>query len=280
MSLSSGMNNAPENALAQTGVERPFNDFPPLVRFVLPRTPLEKLEKSHANMMTTRRKRPSKLYPRGYDEEVRQALDRIDLPALITCCVCHSARPQFEYSSNQLSYLREAIFDEGFDIIPIQEVAKCVTCSQTQVVELKCNLCGHYRGIDYFSRNQRSRETPNCQPCMDYQMSIDPEAEMIAMQSMCEEGNKSGSRAEVDAVLALADRDESLDEYENAVWARRNYIRSGSASDLPVGIPSMPKRFARIPSVRHHMPPLPAPKRAPSPVRCGRTDESNGQKFL
>ncbi|OGE51405.1 hypothetical protein PENARI_c013G05688 [Penicillium arizonense] len=272
MSLISGMNNAPGNALAQTGVERPFNGSPPLVRFVLPRTPLEKLESTLATMMTTRRKRPSKLYPRGYDEEVRQALDRIDLPAF--------ARSQFEYSSNQLSYLREAIFDEGFDIIPTQEVAKCVTCSQSQVVELKCNLCGHYRGIDYFSRNQRTRETPYCQPCMDYQMSIDPEAEMIAMQSICEEGNKSGSGAEVDAALALADHDESLDEYENAVWARRNHIRSGSASGLPVGNPSMPKRFARIPSVRHHMPPLPAPKWAPSPVRCGHTDESNGQKFL
>jgi hypothetical protein len=73
MSLISGMNNAPGNALAQTGVERPFNGSPPLVPFVLPRTPLEKLENTLATMMTTRRKRPSKLYPRGYDEEVRQA---------------------------------------------------------------------------------------------------------------------------------------------------------------------------------------------------------------
>lgn len=73
MSLISGMNYAPRNALAQTGVERPFNGFSPLIQLVLPRTPLEKLENTLATMMTTRRKRPSKLYPRGYDEEVRQA---------------------------------------------------------------------------------------------------------------------------------------------------------------------------------------------------------------
>jgi hypothetical protein len=46
---------------------------------------------------------------------------------------------------------------------------------------------------------------------MDYQMSIDPEAEMIAMQSIREEGNKSGSGAEVDAALALVNDEHYMD---------------------------------------------------------------------
>lgn len=46
---------------------------------------------------------------------------------------------------------------------------------------------------------------------MDYQMSIDPEAEMIAMQSLREEGNKSGSGAEVGAALALVNDEHYMD---------------------------------------------------------------------
>jgi hypothetical protein len=46
---------------------------------------------------------------------------------------------------------------------------------------------------------------------MDYQMSIDPEAEMLAMQNMGEEGNKSDSDAEVDAGLALVSSEHHMD---------------------------------------------------------------------
>lgn len=42
-------------------------------------------------------------------------------------------------------------------------------------------------------------------------MSIDPEAEMIAMQNMGEEGNKSGSDTEVDAALAWVSDEHHMD---------------------------------------------------------------------
>ncbi|CAG8899305.1 unnamed protein product [Penicillium egyptiacum] len=66
------------------------------------------------------------------------------------------------------------MFELGYSNIRDQQVAKCGPCTNAQVCEELCHNCGHYRAIDQFARNQRNRENPICQPCMNYQMSLDP----------------------------------------------------------------------------------------------------------
>lgn len=41
-----------------------------------------------------------------------------------------------------------------------QQIAKCVPCTNSQVVDLLCHSCGHILDIDQFARNQRVRDDP------------------------------------------------------------------------------------------------------------------------
>ncbi|KAJ5189591.1 hypothetical protein N7491_005923 [Penicillium cf. griseofulvum] len=123
-------------------------------------------------MPPRRRLAPMSLFSRGYTPEIRDA---------IKCCVCKRRRPKSQYSNNQLNYLRQAVFDLGFSNIRDQQVAKCGPCTNAQVCEELCHRCGHYRAIDQFARNQRNRENPLCQPCMNYQMSLDPIDQPLAI---------------------------------------------------------------------------------------------------
>ncbi|KAJ5164498.1 uncharacterized protein N7500_006328 [Penicillium coprophilum] len=115
---------------------------------------------------------PLNPFARGYTQEIREA---------IKCCVCKRRRPKSQYSSNQLNFLRQAIFELGYSSIRDQQVAKCGPCTNAQVCEELCHHCGHYRAIDQFARNQRNRESPLCQPCMNYQMSLDPINQPLAI---------------------------------------------------------------------------------------------------
>ncbi|KAI3161667.1 hypothetical protein DTO046C5_6184 [Penicillium roqueforti] len=132
--------------------------------------------------MPPRRKRlPASPFARGYTPQMRAAVDRIPIPNEIKCCVCKRHRPQSQYSKNQLGYLRRAMFDLGYNSIYDQQVAKCGPCTNAQVCEELCHRCGHYRAIDQFARNQRNRDSPICQPCMNYQMSLDPADQPLAI---------------------------------------------------------------------------------------------------
>ncbi|CAI7618699.1 unnamed protein product [Penicillium glandicola] len=73
------------------------------------------------------------------------------------------------------------MFDLGYSNIRDQQVAKCGPCTNAQVCEELCHHCGHYRAIDQFARNQRNRDNPLCQPCMNYQLSLDPVEEPLAI---------------------------------------------------------------------------------------------------
>lgn len=120
-------------------------------------------------------------FAQGYTPQMREAVDRMPIPNEIKCCVCKRRRPKSLYSNNQLSYLRQAMFDLGYSNLRDQQVAKCGPCTNAQVCEGLCNRCGHYRAIDQFARNQRNRENPLCQPCMNYQMSLDPVDQPLAI---------------------------------------------------------------------------------------------------
>ncbi|KAF3028922.1 hypothetical protein E8E15_008998 [Penicillium rubens] len=133
--------------------------------------------------MPQRRGRPPMSpFARGYTPEMREAVDRMPIPSEIKCCVCKRRRPKSQYSNNQLSYLRQAMFQLGYNNIRDQQVAKCSPCTNAQVCEELCHRCGHYRAIDQFARNQRNRENPICQPCMNYQMSLDPADKPLAIK--------------------------------------------------------------------------------------------------
>ncbi|OQE75653.1 hypothetical protein PENNAL_c0071G09016 [Penicillium nalgiovense] len=124
---------------------------------------------------------PMSPFARGYTPEMREA---------IKCCVCKRRRPKSQYSNNQLSYLRQTMFQLGYNNIRDQQVAKCGPCTNAQVCEELCHRCGHYRAIDQFARNQRNRENPICQPCMNYQMSLDPIDQPLAITDKAAVENK------------------------------------------------------------------------------------------
>ncbi|KAJ5383536.1 hypothetical protein N7517_001447 [Penicillium concentricum] len=173
-------------------------------------------------MSQRRRRNPLSPFARGYTPEIREAMDRMPIPNEIKCCVCKRRRPKSQYSNNQLNYLRQAMFDLGYSNIRDQQVAKCGPCTNAQVCEELCHHCGHYRAIDQFARNQRNRENPICQPCMNYQMSLDPIDKDLAItdKAVVEEKGKnegeelnseSAAHSESVPLSGSAGRPESVD---------------------------------------------------------------------
>ncbi|KOS37708.1 hypothetical protein ACN38_g11498 [Penicillium nordicum] len=88
------------------------------------------------------------------------------------------------------------MFDLGYSSLRDQQVAKCGPCTNAQICEELCHRCGHYRAIDQFARNQRNREDPLCQPCMNYQMSLDPADQPLAITNKVVTGDEGGDEAE------------------------------------------------------------------------------------
>ncbi|KAJ5129389.1 uncharacterized protein N7515_005428 [Penicillium bovifimosum] len=147
-------------------------------------------------------------YSRGYSPQIKEAVEHMPIPN--ECCVCKQHRPQFQYSNNQLNYLRQAIFDSGYDVVHKQLVAKCLPCTNGQKCEEMCFRCKHIRGIDQFARNQRIRDNPICQPCMKYEQSL--------------------NYNNPDGVLALTDKAEGAEDE-----AEKNEPTSGSVPGSNLG---------------------------------------------
>ncbi|KAJ5850173.1 hypothetical protein N7455_010029 [Penicillium solitum] len=156
-------------------------------------------------MPQQRRRPPVSPFAQGYTPQMREAVDRMPIPSEIKCCVCKRRRPKSLYSNNQLNYLRQAMFDLGYSNLRDQQVAKCGPCTNAQVCEELCHRCGHYRAIDQFARNQRNRENPLCQPCMNYQMSLDPADQPLAIKDKVvveNEGEEEEEEEEVNSESA------------------------------------------------------------------------------
>ncbi|KAJ5776156.1 uncharacterized protein N7511_001167 [Penicillium nucicola] len=196
-------NASPGNApcLAQSAMDqpKPSNDLLS-PRFLTRRMSLEDSGNILTATTTARRNQSLVHYPRSYDGTIRQLLRQIPLPQSIICCVCHTYHPRSEFSPTQLNNLRQAIYesreniyDPHPEIFSTQQITKCIACSQSQVVEKKCGLCGQFRGLRQFSKNQRSRDISYCMDCMEEQMSTDPDAENARMQSLGERTSASDS---------------------------------------------------------------------------------------
>ncbi|KAJ5772999.1 hypothetical protein N7457_007895 [Penicillium paradoxum] len=204
-------------------------------------------------------------YTRGYTPQMREA---------IKCCVCKRRRPKSQYSNNQLNYLRQAMFEIGYSHVHNQSVAKCGPCANAQVCEEMCHRCGHYRAIDQFARNQRSRESPICQPCMNYQLSLDPNDQPLAIEAAHDEDedeepnagsitySDSGSMSQLEGqssygilMLSLTTKWSVNGSSENAL-----VLRDDSAG---LEITGNTSGFARVKAHRSHQTPVPEPEPAP-----------------
>ncbi|OQD81139.1 hypothetical protein PENANT_c029G10964 [Penicillium antarcticum] len=224
--------------------------------------------------MTPRRNQASMLY-RSYDE-TRQLLEQISLPALIICCVCHTYYIKSNFPANQLNNLCQAIYENKEDTYdphrdipsPTQQVAKCITCAQSQVVERKCDHCDKFRSLHDFSKNQRSRSTSYCVYCMQEQMGTDPDAETSRMQTLCKKARNPDLYTGLGAALKV-NRNEVNDDYKSAHQARR----------MPA-MPTQHQYFDRTPRAGHNRLPLPAPQRAPSLLLHRRLDNRVDGRYL
>ncbi|KAJ6128604.1 hypothetical protein N7471_009821 [Penicillium samsonianum] len=226
-----------------------------------------------------RRRAPISPFAQGYTPQMREAVDRMPIPNEIKCCVCKRLRPKSQYSNNQLNYLRQAMFDIGYSNIRDQQVAKCGPCTNAQVCEELCHRCGHYRAIDQFARNQRNRENPLCQPCMNYQMSLDPVDQPLAITDKVvvedntededeelnsESAGRSGSvvlsgsvgRAESVDLFSSLSQSESLEQgIERAVVLHDDSTDSDGNANR--------NGFARVKAHRPRQEPVPDPEPAP-----------------
>ncbi|KXG48012.1 uncharacterized protein PGRI_018820 [Penicillium griseofulvum] len=243
---------------------------------------------------------PMSPYARGYTPEIRDAVDRTPIPNEIKCCVCKRRRPKSQYSNNQLNYLRQAIFHLGYSNIRDQQVAKCGPCTNAQVCEELCHYCGHYRAIDQFARNQRNRESPLCQPCMNYQMSLDAvdsddqplaitekvevedkdKEEEAEEELSSESGAPSGSvalsqsgsvalsRSGSGALSGSAEHSQSVDELSDSL-SQPESLEQGVEKSLVLRNDSTDsdsndaQGFAKVKAHRPHRQPVPAPELAP-----------------
>ncbi|KAJ5467045.1 hypothetical protein N7475_004797 [Penicillium sp. IBT 31633x] len=219
--------------------------------------------------MASRRRRPLlSPYVPGYSPQVVDALIRMPIPNEIKCCVCKRRRPKSQYSNNQLNYLRQALFDFGYSTIRNQSVAKCGPCTNAQVCEEMCHRCGHYRAIDQFARNQRNRDTPICQPCMNYQLSLDPNDQPLAIEDKTESAHDDEEEEEPNSeTVAFSDSGSlsqlegqssgSLDQtLETALILRDDYLELEAEEKNSGG-------FARVRAHRSRKAPVPEPEPAP-----------------
>ncbi|KAK4860690.1 hypothetical protein LT330_004421 [Penicillium expansum] len=230
--------------------------------------------------MPQRRKRPLvSPFAQGYTPQMREAVDRMSIPNEIKCCVCKRRRPKSLYSNNQLGYLRQAMFDLGYSSIRDQQVAKCGPCTNAQACEELCHRCGHYRAIDQFARNQRNREDPLCQPCMNYQMSLDPVDQPLAITDKVvvedtgddeeeELDSESAGRSEPVALSGSMERPESVNL--SGSLGRLESLEQGLERALVLDDDSTGSEdngnrggFARVKAHRAHQEPVSAPEPAP-----------------
>ncbi|KAJ5856079.1 uncharacterized protein N7529_010023 [Penicillium soppii] len=162
-----------------------------------------------------------------------------------------------QYSNSQLTKLRRASYkDYGFDFVK-QQVAKCAPCANSQIVELKCYKCGHILDISQFSKNQRIREEPLCQPCMNYQQSLDaggkppslepPEEEdedITDLQSLTEDVGLTLQESDVfdiDTALVQFQRSGCLVASSDEIYKRKSLfdkVKAHRASPTPVDEPT------------------------------------------
>ncbi|KGO72123.1 hypothetical protein PITC_075610 [Penicillium italicum] len=171
------------------------------------------------------------------------------------------------------------MFDLGYSNIREQQVAKCGPCTNAQVCEELCHRCGHYRAIDQFARNQRNREDPLCQPCMNYQMSLDPADQHLAIKDKVvvedtgddeeeELNSESAGHSESVALSGSMGRPGSVNlsgslgqpESLNQALERALVLHDDSTDSEDNGNRS---GFARVKAHRAHQEPVPDPEPAP-----------------
>ncbi|CAI7599989.1 unnamed protein product [Penicillium palitans] len=232
-------------------------------------------------MPQRRRRLPTSPFAQGYTPQMREAVDRMPIPNEIKCCVCKRRRPKSLYSNNQLSYLRQAMFDLGYSNLRDQQVAKCGPCTNAQVCEELCHRCGHYRAIDQFARNQRNRENPLCQPCMNYQMSLDPADQPLAITDKVvvenenegedeeeEVNSESAGRSGSVALSGSAGHPDSAKLSDSVGWLEsleQSTERALVLHDDSTDSEDKDKRggFARVKAHRGRQEPVPDPEPAP-----------------
>ncbi|QQK42693.1 Stc1 domain [Penicillium digitatum] len=230
--------------------------------------------------MPQRRRRPLlSLFAGGYTPQMREAVDQVPIPNEIKCCVCKRRRPKSLYSNNQLNYLRQAIFDLGYSNVRDQQVAKCGPCTNSQVCEELCHRCGHYRAIDQFARNQRNRDSPLCQPCMNYQMSLDPADQPLAiMDKVVAEDTGEDEEEELNSEPAGRSGSVALSNFMEHPGSVNLSGSLGQPKSLEQGIERAlvlhddstesegngnRSGFARVKAHRAHQEPVPDPEPAP-----------------
>ncbi|KAJ5755562.1 hypothetical protein N7533_005105 [Penicillium manginii] len=77
-----------------------------------------------------------------------------------------------------LAALRQRVYREGNGILAANHAGliRCCDCSgNLQQSERKCRICGAFKTLDSFAKNQRQHTEPTCVPCQDFMMNNDDE---------------------------------------------------------------------------------------------------------
>ncbi|KAJ5322479.1 hypothetical protein N7452_010768 [Penicillium brevicompactum] len=208
------------------------------------------------------------------------------IPGRIVCSVCNKSQARSQYSTSQITKLHRAMIRNVTLDVHTQQLAKCMHCANTQVVELKCHNCGYILEIDQFSRNQRIREDPLCQPCMNYQLSLDSCGNLPTQEDNGDE-DITGS-ALVRGMTETADSGSSYELTDSGSTSAvalysRNIGAPGSSSggQLEKG----KSGFDKVKAHRGHRAPVKEPKPAPGWTSSGVTGPKSegpweGYKFI
>ncbi|KAI9888658.1 MAG: hypothetical protein M1814_006555 [Vezdaea aestivalis] len=104
-------------------------------------------------------------------------LKNVSLPDKLKCMTCNKLKISTQYSQKQLSQGRQQLCRRGLKSATSLTAVriKCLACSDTQIHEITCTICGETKDLDGFAKAQRrQRGVARCLECVIMHERTDP----------------------------------------------------------------------------------------------------------
>ncbi|KAL9622325.1 MAG: hypothetical protein Q9160_003336 [Pyrenula sp. 1 TL-2023] len=170
-------------------------------------------------------------------------------PDKVKCSVCEKNLMAEKFSKNQRQLYMNVLKQAKDRPVPLIKHPKCTKCTGQQVVEMTCKYCEITKGLDKFSKNQRSNpDNARCWDCCQTHLEELPGTESVEAeelkdchvdtssyaQSFSLEGltnaskklslkeNRSYAESVGSSALAAVEDDDTIDDDNDAVWVNQN----------------------------------------------------------